>query len=363
MVPAGIGALDNHRGMPFVPPPFHVNRPGLVAPVRADPRGVVGPTPAEVRRHSWRRVHWGLHVPISVDSQAVGQRIVEAAALLPPKGAVTGWAALRWLGAAYFGGETPSGELLPVPLVSMRHFRGGTGVLVSEERLSPTDVVEVDGLKITLPDRSVWFEMRYAASERHAVRMLDMAAYSDLVSIDELVARTAANAGWTGIDVPRRVAWRCDENTWSPAETDMREIWTHVAGLPRPLCNQPLFDREGRHLGTPDLVDPVSGLVGEYDGALHLEGRQRRKDRERRERYAAHGLEVVDMIRGDAGRPEVTAARMRAAYNRCRFERPERRSWTVDLPHWWTPTFTVAQRRALTERQRERLLRYRLKVS
>ncbi len=55
----------------------------------------------------------------------------------------------------------------------------------------------------------------------------------------------------------------------------MRMIWVVDAGLPRPLCNMPIFDRHGRHIGTPDLLDPVAGVVGEYDGALHLAGEQR----------------------------------------------------------------------------------------
>ena len=55
----------------------------------------------------------------------------------------------------------------------------------------------------------------------------------------------------------------------------MRLVWELDAGHPRPLCNVPLFDRHGRHLATPDLVDPGAGVVGEYDGAVHLTGAQR----------------------------------------------------------------------------------------
>jgi hypothetical protein len=33
------------------------------------------------------------------------------------------------------------------------------------------------------------------------------------------------------------------------------------------------------------------------------------------------------------------------------------RRWTIEPPHWWVPTHTVEQRRALTQAQRARFLR------
>ena len=49
------------------------------------------------------------------------------------------------------------------------------------------------------------------------------------------------------------------------------DLGAATRACPRPLCNVPVFDRFGQHIGTPDLLDPVAGVVGEYDGALHLE--------------------------------------------------------------------------------------------
>ena len=36
-----------------------------------------------------------------------------------------------------------------------------------------------------------------------------------------------------------------------------------------PLCNPPVFDLHGKLLGYPDIFDPISGTIGEYDGADH----------------------------------------------------------------------------------------------
>lgn len=344
----------------FRPPPFHAARPQLVAPVRTDATGAAGPTRSQAATDRWRRCSRGRYVPSYVDGTLVEQRIVEASALLPSLyGAVTGWAALRWLGGAWFDGNAPDGSPLPVPLASPLTFRGGEGAHVCEERLAPSDLVEVDGLVVTSAVRSVCYEMRYAPSPRHAVQVLDLAAYNDLVSIEELTEYAGHHPGWTGIDTPRTCAAFADENSWSPYETRFRWIWEILAGLPHPMCNRPVFDRAGHHIGTPDLLDASAGLVGEYDSALHLEGTQRRRDRERDERYRDHGLEVVSMLTGDTADPDAMATRIRRALARCRPAPPDLRSWTVEPPAWWTPTLTVAQRRALDIGERERLLRLR----
>ena len=83
--------------------------------------------------------------------------------MLRPGEAVTGWAALHWLGGTWFQGTTTSGELHAVPLVAQRHLIAQDGYSVSQEFLGPWEVMVVDGLPITPPLRSVVFEMRYAA--------------------------------------------------------------------------------------------------------------------------------------------------------------------------------------------------------
>ena len=52
----------------------------------------------------------------------------------------------------------------------------------------------------------------------------------------------------------------------------MMLIWMVDADLPRPLMNQPVFDLDGRHVATPDLLDVEAGLACEYNGSLHMNG-------------------------------------------------------------------------------------------
>lgn len=348
----------------FVPPPFHPGRPMLVRPVRTDPAGERGPTRRQARGPAWRRTSRGFYVPSDVDSAVPEQRIVEASAVMSSHAAVTGWPALRWLGGSWFGGLARDGSTpLPVPLViSTFDIRPQPGFALSGEGLSPREVMVVDNLAITIPVRSACFEARYADDVRDAVVALDMTFYSDLASRAEVSLYAARLNGWTGVPRLREALALVDENSWSPQEVRSRLVWELDAGLPHPLCNAPIFDRGGRHIVTPDLLDPEVGLVAEYDGALHLEGRQRRRDRDRLELYRAHGLEAVIIFAGDLADRDRLARRIREAHRRCRREAESRRTWTTEPPARWIPTVTVDQRRALDARQRERLLRLRLKT-
>lgn len=349
----------------FQPPPFQPNRPELVAPVQVDPAGRSGPTRGQARGPRWRGTSSHLYVPSDVEL-TVEQRIVEAASLIPARGgAVTGWAALRWMGGRWFDGSTssdPSG--LPVDLALPVTVRPRPGVSLCRERWNPAEMIVVDGLPVTIPLRSVAFAMRYASGVEEAVRVLDLAAFNDLVSVAEVIdyAGLAPRLGlssYTGIQQCRDAIALADENTWSPQEVTMKLIWTRDAGFPAPLMNQPVFDLRGHLVGTPDLLDVEAGLAGEYEGSLHLLGSQRARDVRREEKFRTLGLEFVTMLAGDAADRAGMVARMRAARGRARWLPEDHRAWTIVPPPWWTPTVTVDQRRSLSPSQRARLLRHR----
>ncbi|WP_445257948.1 hypothetical protein [Nocardioides aurantiacus] len=331
-------------------PPFHPNRPDLVRPVRVDPAGIGGPTPKQARGPGWRRTTRGFYVPADV-ARSAEQRIVEAAATLPGDGAITGWAALRWWGARWSDGLGADGLAeRPVVLASCdQDLRPQPGTALSQERLAPSEIVVHHGLRVVIPVRAVFFEMRYAAAVREAVAHLDMAAYDDLVSRDEAWRYALAHPGWTGVPQAREAVVLADENTWSPRETWLRLLWQLDAGLPPVLTNRPIFDLGGHHVATADLIEPEAGLVVEYDGDLHLSRHRRRHDLAREHELRQHGLEHVVVVAGDAADVPRLVDRLVATHRRA-LATPRPRSWTLDPPRWWQPSVTVEQRRRLTGR-------------
>lgn len=271
---------------------------------------------------------------------------------------MTGWAALRWLGATWFDGTSDAeGTPLPVDVVATTRLRSQPGIAVRECLVDLSTLVQHEGITITDPWTSVAFLGRRAPDLRAAVVAIEMAAYDDLVSVSEMAEEAGRWSGLPGIDQLRCALGLADENSGSPQEPLMKLSWMLDAGLPRPLCNIPIFRKDGRHLATPDLFDPVAGVVGEYDGAVHL--KQRKRDRDREEKLRDAGLEYFTVLAGDLG-TSAAVQRMRAARTRARFDDPASRLWTLEPPYWWIPTETVAQRRALSEEQRRRLLGFRV---
>lgn len=327
--------------------------------MRVDPSGRTGPTPKAARGPRWRRTSHGLYVPADVDGALPEQRIVEAAAVLPALGGVTGWAALRWAGAQWLSGRRAEGmQPEPVTLaVGYADIRPRDGIVVSHEHLRWGEIETLDGLPVTLPARSVLFEMRYAPSVEAAVVVADMAMHGDVVTTQDLATYGATLGTWTGIPQARVALTLVRENSWSPQETRLRLLWVLLAGLPEPLCNRPVFDMSGRHLGTPDLLDPVAGVAGEYEGVVHLARRQRGVDVRREQALRAAGLELFPVV-GDDWRDELQiAARIRSAYARAARRPASDRRWTIETPAWWVRTDTVARRRALSDAERRTWLR------
>ncbi|SDN49603.1 hypothetical protein SAMN05192576_2244 [Nocardioides szechwanensis] len=352
------------REVIHAPTGHHPGHPGVVVPARTDPAGVSGPTKPQARGRRWRRSSPGLYVPADVSTELPEQRIVEAAQMIPGYGGVTGWAALCWQGGRWFRGDDLWVEgqraLRDVTVATMIHARSRPGVVFSEERLNRREILMCDGLPLTIAARSVCFEARYAPDLRSAVRVFDMAAYNDIVSLAECAAYLPHLNGWTGVPQCREAFALAEENAWSPREVDMRLAWRPDPGGRLLLCNVPVFDLHGQLIGTPDLLDPVVGIVGEYDGAHHLAGPQRSKDVRREAAFRAVGLEYVTMLAADLADPHHFEWRLRDCYGRAARRTADERRWTLQRPPWWVSTDTVAQRRALTESQRARLLAHRL---
>lgn len=320
---------------------------GVVAPVPPDPSGQVGPTRRQAAGPEWRRSSRGLYVPAHV-TETPEQRVVEVAATFRTPGlAVTGWAALRWRGSRWFGGAGPDGRPRPVELVGDTHgVRPGPGHRLVQEAVAEDEVDVLDGVPVVGAASAVSFAMRHAPSVAAAVEVLDLAYADDLVSPEEVLDRLRADSGRRGVRQARE-AWRlADENVWSPQEVHLRLRWQAAVDTPL-LTNRPVFDLSGRHLGTPDVLDPVVGVGGEYDGDHHLDRAQRRRDLTREHALRSAGLELFTVAAGDLRSSGPFEERRREAYVRAARLPVGERRWTLTPPDWWVETHTVGRRRDL----------------
>jgi hypothetical protein len=308
---------------------------GLVPAVRVDPKGVAGPTPRGVRGRAWERIAPALYVPRD-RPDCVEQRILEQSARLAEGSAVTGWAALRWRGAAYFDGRGPGGrEELPVPLqLGGGNLRPAGGSLLCWEQVAPSERERVGGIWVTTVQRALFDEMRRVDDELHRLRTIEMTVAARLTTAALQAAYVARRCAWTGVPQVRATLPRVRGTLVSPQEVWLHHVWEGL-DLSRPLANQPVYDLDGNLIGVPDLFDPEAGTIGEYDGAQHKSRERHRKDVAREDRFRNAGLEYFTVVAGDSD--AVACQRMLDARARSKFLPPESRAWTLTPPPWVRP--------------------------
>jgi very-short-patch-repair endonuclease len=291
-----------------------------------------------------------------VDPDVPEQRVVEAAALLPVAGAVTGWGALRLHGATFFDGLAADGATrLPVQLVAGPHHgrRAADGVRWLQDRLDPEDVVVRAGVRVTVPERATFDVMRTAHDVRAATVGLDMAVAAELTSIARMGRFIGRHPGWVGAPQARAGLRLGSEHSRSPQETGLHLVWRLDARLPPPLLNRAVFSRRtGRMLGVADLLDVEAGLVVEFDGADHAGAARRSRDAGREGGLRDHGLEVERVSGYDMHRVPTLVRRLHAARRRARWEPHERRRWTIEPPRGWDAALPLDARLDLQDFER-----------
>ncbi|QBR93172.1 hypothetical protein [Nocardioides euryhalodurans] len=307
-------------------------------PARIDPAGLTGPTRGQTQRGRFRQVSHGWYVPADVDSSRVEQRILEQGMRVRGTGAVTGWAALRWLGAAYFDGTVDAaGTVLPVDLLqrSGYHPWEDDRARRSRRQLPPYDRQFVHGLWCTTAQRALFDEVRRRRTLRPAVAAICMTLASGITTRRQLREYAELRVAWEGIPLFRDALALSSEGFRSGPEVYLFLRWVLDAGLPVPLVNRPVFDLRGRLLGYPDLLDPVAGVVGEYDGAAHRGRDRHRRDVAREQCFRDVGLEYFTVVAGDLSDERLVVDRIRSTRARARFGSPSERQWTLAPPPWW----------------------------
>lgn len=201
-------------------------------------------------------------MPTTVDL-SIEQRIIEAGARLVGPAMVTGWAALRLAGAAYFEGWR---RAVPVLLPHASRIRA-PGVEVRRTRLAlPTPVLRY-GVPCAPPAVALVHELRLERDFRELVVMIEMALLAKMVTWQEVREE---------LESTRRMHTRhfdaLDLSTGecrSAPEVKLKLVWELDARFGRPLMNREVLDAHGKRLAVVDLLDVGAGAYGEYDGEAH----------------------------------------------------------------------------------------------
>jgi hypothetical protein len=145
----------------------------------------------------------------------------------------------------------------------------------------------------------------------HVVAMGDAILHRRLASLQELERFAQWGFRRRGVMNVRRALPMLDAGAESPGESLTRTMLI-LGGLPAPRCNPNIYER-GTWLARVDMAWLAARVIVEYDGAVHLEEQQRRRDAERLNRLQAAGWRVIVLTADDLRRPEATCLLVRRA--------------------------------------------------
>lgn len=275
--------------------------PPLVVPVRVDPAGRDGPTAKQSRGPRWRRTSPGLFVPADVPGELVEQRIVEAHARVGRRAVVTGWAALRLHRAGFFDGLARDGRtLLPVPIAANgERLTSDERTAVVRDLVPDDEVLVLHGMRCARPERALYDEMQRIGEVREMAVAVGSACAARITTVGRMRLYAATRRWYRDVRMVREAVEMAHEDCRSPQEHRFALIWEHDARWDRPLVNRPVLDLDGRFIATPDLLDPVRGVVGEYAGADHRSIDQHASDIAREADLRDVGLEYVEVVARD----------------------------------------------------------------
>ncbi len=274
------------------------------------------------------------------------QRVLDAAAVLPPGALLGGWAAAYVHGVDALDGRDPvTLAPLPVPiLLPPGSRRRSTPALAYRQSARPPRGETVHEIPVTTLWRTVFDLARWAPDVTEAVVAVDAFLAARLVTrpaLDRSIAAAPTRRGIVQVRTAVALARAGVGSTW---ESRLRMFATFEVGLVGLQPNRAVFDRSGRLLGIPDLLDTDAGLALEYDGASwraersggHRDRHQHREDNIREERLERAGLIVVRVDKLDLTRHRTLLAhRLRSALAEGRTRDRRRDTWTLDEPEGW----------------------------
>ena len=165
-------------------------------------------------------------------------------------------------------------------------------------------------VRVTTPQRT-WLDCAALVPLVHLVAMGDHLLRHGLATTDELEVIVSWGRRRRGVVTARAALPLLDPRAASPPESVVRAHCL-LAGLPRPVCNLDV-EHEGVWLARVDLAWPEARLAVEYDGAVHLDEAQRRRDAWRRNAQQRAGWLVITVTADDLRNPALMCRRIAEA--------------------------------------------------
>lgn len=191
--------------------------------------------------------------------------------------------------------------------------------------IDSADVVEIDGVLVSSPDRCVW-ELACEQSPESAVVSADSAMHRALVTPESLHETAGQFRTWRGSRSGRLALSLADGRSESPGESRSRyQFWRH--GIPRPELQFRVRDADGLVVARTDFAWELYRHLAEFDGRIKFDGtfrpegfesvfdEKRREDRVRAESWGMSRLIWADL---DERTITATMARLRADLERSR---------------------------------------------
>lgn len=259
-----------------------------------------------LRSEPWRRLIRGVwihkDVPITVEVRLAAVKLV-----LPPRAVAWGLTA-AWLHGLDVRRQDDLNVRASFPKGG--RIRPRPGLIVSQETLDSTDVVEIDGLRVTTPLRTTFDCLRLLHGWDRLV-VADAMTHQGLVTLDELRCYFGSKRRLRNLRIGEALIDDIEPKSESPMETRLR-LCAVDGGNPRPQAQIHVFGGAGGFIGRADLGYEELMLVFEYDGALHW--KQRREDDRRRDAMREAGWTVIVFSADDIYlHRDATAARIRRA--------------------------------------------------
>lgn len=253
------------------------------------------------RRRPWVAQHRGVIVPADCEL-SLADRCQAARAAVGRKAVVGRRTAAQWwrMEGLPFRAEP---ELQPVELWVPPHVNAESrpGIRVRHTTLHPEEIVEVDGIRISSPARTV-VDLARELPRTTAVVVCDSGFRQnlyDVAELDRVLARLAKQRGVVAVREMRRLT---RPRTRSCGETRARLIVIE-GGFPEPEVNYQIVE-DGIVLAEGDLVLVLLLIWIEYDGFdVHTERETFRRDRPRHRFVDRRGWQVLRMSDWDVKNP------------------------------------------------------------